>query len=97
MSEIIRGFESGFPPLDGYVVTGPKGGFAQLILTGPKDDPILASTQAGAGPWKEHAMLLRCACRSMPGEKSMPTTKAPDASAMRRAEEPVPVQRSATV
>jgi hypothetical protein len=49
LSEILRGLTGGLPQLDGYVITAPKGGFAELLLTGPKDDPILASCQAGVG------------------------------------------------
>ncbi len=48
ISEIIRGIDS-TPPLDGYVLTGPKGGLAQTILTSHQDDPILAAGQAGLG------------------------------------------------
>ena len=48
LSEIVRGIPS-VPPLDGYVLTGPKGGFSQVLFTSEKGDPILASCQAGLG------------------------------------------------
>ena len=48
LSDIVRGL--GFlPPLGGYVLTGPKGGLAQTVLTTPEGDPLLAQTQAGLG------------------------------------------------
>ena len=47
-SELLRGVV-GVPPLNGYVLTGPRGGAAQLLMTGPEDDPILANWQVGVG------------------------------------------------
>ncbi|OPX24257.1 MAG: hypothetical protein B1H04_02440, partial [Planctomycetales bacterium 4484_123] len=50
LSELVRGFKPGeFPKLDGYVLTGPKGGLTQLVLTTPDGDPLLASAQMGLG------------------------------------------------
>jgi uncharacterized membrane protein len=49
LSEIIRGLGSPLPSLDGYIVTGPKGGLNQVVLTSHQHDPILASGQAGLG------------------------------------------------
>ena len=49
LSEIIKGLNFPLPNLDGYVLTGPKGGVAQLILSSNKSDPILAAGQAGLG------------------------------------------------
>lgn len=48
MHEVIRGLGA-LPNLNGYVLTGPKGGLSQVILTSPKKDPILATGQAGLG------------------------------------------------
>jgi len=48
ISEIIQGFESGFPQLDGYVVTGPKTG-AETVLITHKKDPLLAHWRFGLG------------------------------------------------
>ncbi|MCH8215904.1 MAG: VWA domain-containing protein [Planctomycetes bacterium] len=49
LSEIIKGLPLPLPALDGYVVTAPKGGLAQMVLASPEGDPILAATQAGLG------------------------------------------------
>ena len=48
LSEIVRGL-GGLPPLDGYVLTGPRGGTAEVVLAGPDEDPVLASWQVGVG------------------------------------------------
>jgi uncharacterized membrane protein len=48
LSELVRGMRTA-PQLNGYVVTAPKGGAAELIMTGPEDDPVLAAGQAGVG------------------------------------------------
>lgn len=48
LSDIVRGV-SAVPPLDGYVLTGPKGGFSQILFASEQGDPILASCQAGLG------------------------------------------------
>ena len=48
LSEIVRGLEA-LPPLEGYVLTGPKGGASRVILTSQEADPILAAGQAGLG------------------------------------------------
>ncbi|MGE5295420.1 MAG: hypothetical protein ACM3VT_11385, partial [Solirubrobacterales bacterium] len=37
------------PALDGYVLTGPKGGLNQLVLCSNEADPILATCQSGLG------------------------------------------------
>ncbi len=47
-SEIIKGITS-LPRLDGYMLTGDKGGFANVVLRGPDNDPIMATCQAGLG------------------------------------------------
>jgi uncharacterized membrane protein len=49
LSDITKGLPAVLPNLDGYVVTGPKGGLNQLILTSHQADPILAICQAGLG------------------------------------------------
>ncbi|MHC4741253.1 MAG: glutamine amidotransferase [Planctomycetota bacterium] len=49
LSEIVRGFADGLPQLDGYVLTGPKGGLNQMVLTSDKADPVLATCQSGLG------------------------------------------------
>ncbi|MBN2138789.1 MAG: VWA domain-containing protein [Sedimentisphaerales bacterium] len=48
LSEILRGLSAGLPPLDGYVLTGPKSGLNQTVLA-RDGDPILATCQAGLG------------------------------------------------
>lgn len=46
---VLRGIDLGSaPPLQGYVVTIPKGR-AQIQLSGPEGDPILATWSAGVG------------------------------------------------
>ena len=49
LSEITKGLSSPLPNLDGYVLTGAKGGLNQVILTSNQADPILATCQAGLG------------------------------------------------
>jgi len=49
LSEITKGLNSPLPKLDGYVLTGPKGGLAQTLIAGPESDPICAAWQAGLG------------------------------------------------
>lgn len=49
LSEITKGISTGFPPLDGYVLTGPREGLSQIILSSHQGDPILASCQSGLG------------------------------------------------
>jgi hypothetical protein len=49
LSEIVRGLSDAMPNLDGYVVTGPKGGLNQVVLTSGQSDPILATCQSGLG------------------------------------------------
>ncbi len=49
LSEIVQGLPSVLPNLDGYVVTGPKGGLNQVVLASHQADPILATCQAGLG------------------------------------------------
>ncbi len=48
LSEIVRGL-SELPVLDGYVLTGPKGGLNQLVLVSDQADPIFATCQSGLG------------------------------------------------
>ena len=49
LSEIVKGLPATLPALEGYVVTAPKGGLAQMVLASPEGDPILATSQAGLG------------------------------------------------
>ena len=49
LSEIVQGLPSVLPNLDGYVVTGPKGGLNQIVLESHQADPVLATCQAGMG------------------------------------------------
>ena len=49
LSEITKGLSAQYPNLDGYVLTGPKGGLNQVILNGQDGDPILAICQSGMG------------------------------------------------
>ncbi|MBA7622567.1 hypothetical protein ES703_29945 [subsurface metagenome] len=49
LSEIMRGLSAGLPNLDGYVLTGPKGGLNQVVLASHQADPILATCQSGLG------------------------------------------------
>ncbi len=49
LSEILKGVLPPLPVLDGYVVTGPKGGLSQLVLTTHQADPLLATCQSGLG------------------------------------------------
>jgi uncharacterized membrane protein len=48
LNEITRGVNS-LPNLDGYILTGPKGGLSQVLLSSHKGDPILATAQSGLG------------------------------------------------
>ena len=49
LSEILRGVTPPLPALDGYVLTGPKGGLSQIVLTTHQADPLLATCQSGLG------------------------------------------------
>jgi uncharacterized membrane protein len=49
LSEITKGLNFPLPNLDGYVLTGPKGGLAQTIFSSQQADPILATCQSGLG------------------------------------------------
>ena len=49
LGELIKGVGGTIPKLDGYVLTGPKGGLAQVVMTGMEKDPLLATGQAGLG------------------------------------------------
>jgi uncharacterized membrane protein len=49
LSEIAQGLSAELPNLDGYVVTGPKGGLNQVVLASHQADPILATCQSGLG------------------------------------------------
>jgi uncharacterized membrane protein len=49
LSELLKGVTPPLPGLDGYVVTGPKGGLNQLVLTTHQADPLLATCQSGLG------------------------------------------------
>jgi len=48
-SEIVKGLTTQLPALDGYVLTGPKGGLNQVLLASNQADPILATCQSGMG------------------------------------------------
>jgi len=48
LSEILNGVPA-LPALDGYVLTGAKGGLNQLVLSSNEADPILATCQSGLG------------------------------------------------
>jgi len=47
-SELLRGLAA-LPALDGYVLTGPRGGTSQTVLATDGGDPILAAGQMGLG------------------------------------------------
>ena len=49
LSEIVKGTAGELPPLDGYILTGRKGGLTQTVLSNSEGDPILATGQAGLG------------------------------------------------
>ena len=49
LSEITKGLSANYPDLDGYIITGPKGGLNQIILNSQEGDPILAICQSGIG------------------------------------------------
>jgi hypothetical protein len=48
LSEIIKGLGQ-MPPLEGLVLTGPKGGLTNLVMTNADGDPVLATAQMGLG------------------------------------------------
>lgn len=49
LSEILKGVALPLPNLDGYVLTGAKGGLNQLVLATHQADPLLATCQSGLG------------------------------------------------
>lgn len=49
LSETMKGLPAVLPNLNGYVVTGPKGGLNQVVLASHQADPILATCQSGLG------------------------------------------------
>ena len=49
LSEILNGVPAALPALDGFVLTGPKGGLNQVVLGSNEADPILATCQSGLG------------------------------------------------
>ncbi len=49
LSEILKGVTPPLPNLDGYVLTGAKGGLNQLVLATHQADPLLATCQSGLG------------------------------------------------
>jgi len=49
LSETVKGLSPALPALDGYVLTGPKGGLNQMVMTSHEADPILATCQSGLG------------------------------------------------
>lgn len=48
LNEILRGVTA-LPPLEGRVLTGPKGGLSEVVLATPDSEPLLATEQAGLG------------------------------------------------
>ncbi len=48
LSDILRGITA-LPALDGRVLTGPKGGLSEVVLTAPDKEPLLATEQVGLG------------------------------------------------
>jgi Ca-activated chloride channel family protein len=48
-SEILGNLSNQLPVLDGYVLTGPKGGLNQIVLASGQADPVLATCQSGMG------------------------------------------------
>jgi len=49
LGEITKGLPAVLPNLDGYVLSGPKGGLNQVVLSSHQADPILATCQSGLG------------------------------------------------
>lgn len=49
MSEAVKGIGPVLPQLNGFVLTGPKGGLNQVVMTSHEGDPILATCQSGLG------------------------------------------------
>ncbi len=49
VTELNKGLRQQPPPLDGYVLTGWKGGLSQVVFASTQSDPVLASCQSGLG------------------------------------------------
>lgn len=49
VDEILKGLSNPLPPLDGFVLTGPRGGLSRTIVSTAQGDPVVASCQAGLG------------------------------------------------
>ena len=49
LDEILKGISGPLPVLDGFVLTGPKGGLSRVFMTNNEGDPVAASGQAGLG------------------------------------------------
>jgi len=49
LGEITKGLPAVLPNLDGYVLSGPKGGLNQVVFASHQADPILATCQSGLG------------------------------------------------
>jgi uncharacterized membrane protein len=49
LGEMTKGLPAALPNLDGYVLSGPKGGLNQIVLSSHQADPILATCQSGLG------------------------------------------------
>jgi Ca-activated chloride channel homolog len=49
LSETLQGVSPSLPILDGYVLTGAKGGLNQVVIGSNESDPILATCQSGLG------------------------------------------------
>lgn len=49
VDEILKGIPAPLPSLDGFVLTGAKGGLSRVLAANHEGDPVIASCQAGLG------------------------------------------------
>ncbi len=49
VDEILKGISGPLPTLDGFVLTGAKGGLSRTIIANPEGDPVVAAGQSGLG------------------------------------------------
>jgi len=49
IDEILKGITGPLPTLDGFVLTGAKGGLSRMVIANNEGDPVVASCQAGLG------------------------------------------------
>ncbi len=49
IDEILKGISGPLPTLDGFVLTGAKGGLSRVVIANNEGDPVVASCQAGLG------------------------------------------------